>query len=100
MDITEGVVAVLSTSIVVGIPMTALAIRFALKPALETWLEVRKAVAPRVSGGELEGLKLRVAALEAVLEDRLSGGKASPLPMRGEGQGEGLSVRRERAIES
>ena len=43
MDIPEAVVAVLTTGMVIGFPMMALSLRFAVKPALETWLKVREA---------------------------------------------------------
>jgi len=75
MDITEAVVVVLVVGITVGLPMSALCLRFALKPTIEAWLKLREAYlrtpAP-VPQGELEGLKLRVAALEAVLDNRLA----------------------------
>ncbi|MBL8956332.1 MAG: hypothetical protein JNK82_36500 [Myxococcaceae bacterium] len=77
MDITEGVVTVLVVTIVVGLPMSALCLRFALKPTIEAWLKLREASlrpAPTPAQAELEGLKLRVAALEAVWETRLGAG--------------------------
>ena len=77
MDITEAVMIVLVVGIVVGLPMSALCLRFALKPTIEAWLKLREAtvrapVAP--AQAELEGLKLRIAALEAVWETRLGAG--------------------------
>ena len=72
MDITGGVVTVLVVSICVGLPIFGLTLRFALKPVLEAWLAMRDTRARPTD--ELDGLRLRVAALEAVWERRLGAG--------------------------
>ena len=83
MGIEEAVVAVLVVGMVVGMPMMALSVRLALKPAIEAWLKAREAVTPRP--GELEELKLRIAALEAVWEHRLGAGTLDPTRDLGHG---------------
>jgi hypothetical protein len=81
MGIEEAVVSVLVVGMVIGLPMLGLTLRFALKPLIEAWVRVRE-VRP-APAGELEGLKLRVAALEAVWEQRLGAGTLQPgRPMR------------------
>jgi hypothetical protein len=67
--------------IVVGIPMMAFSVRFALKPVVDAWLKIRESSlrpAPPPPAAELEALKLRVAALEAVWEHRLGSGTLKP----------------------
>ncbi len=76
MNVTEGVVAVLTTSIVIGLPMLALTLRFALKPVLDAYLKLKESNVRPVP--ELESLRMRVAALEAVWEKRLGGGTLEP----------------------
>ena len=80
MEATEAIVTVLVVSIVVGLPMMAFSVRFALKPAIEAWLKVRETYAQRAQPppAALEALKLRVAALEAVWEHRLGAGTLKP----------------------
>ena len=61
--------------------MFALSVRFALKPVVDAWLKVKEAQArpqPRLDAVELDTLKLRVAALEAVWEHRLGSGTLQP----------------------
>lgn len=72
MSITEAVVAVLVVSICVGLPVLGFTLRFALKPVLDAYVALKQA-APRRSD-EVEALRLRVAALEAVWEHRLGAG--------------------------
>ena len=72
MDITEGVVTVLVVSICVGLPVLGITLRFALKPVLDAYIALKQA-APRRSD-EVEALRMRVAALEAVWEQRLGAG--------------------------
>lgn len=72
MSVTEGVVSVLVVSICVGLPVLGFTLRFALKPVLDAYIALRQA-APR-RNDELEALRLRVAALEAVWEHRLGAG--------------------------
>ena len=81
MDTQEAIVAVLTVGMVVGLPMMALSLRFALKPVIEAWAKARELSTPRPSAahaGEVEALKLRVAALEAVWEHRLGAGTLQP----------------------
>lgn len=72
MTITEAVVAVLVVSICVGLPVFGLTLRFALKPLLDAYLAVK--ASGNVKQGEVEMLKTRIAALEAVWEHRLGAG--------------------------
>ena len=67
MDITTAFVAVFITGMVVGIPLLGLTIRLAIKPLVEAWTRLREGQSGGTSS-ELEALKLRVAALEAVFE--------------------------------
>jgi hypothetical protein len=67
MDITTALVAILITGMVVGIPLLGLTIRLAIKPLVEAWTRLRVGQ-PGSTSAELEALKLRVAALEAVFE--------------------------------
>jgi hypothetical protein len=67
MDITTAFVAVFVTGMVVGIPLLGLTIRLAIKPLVEAWTRLRERQ-PGSASTELEVLKLRVAALEAVFE--------------------------------
>ncbi len=81
MEITEAVVTVLVVGITVGLPMSALCLRFALKPTVEAWLKLRESYVRQPSPPaqtEVEALKLRVAALEAVWETRLGAGTLEP----------------------
>ena len=83
MDTLEAFVPVLVVGMVVGVPMFAVSIRIALKPVMEAWLKAREAQAAapqrsRADAAELEALKLRVAALEAVWENRLGSGTLQP----------------------
>jgi hypothetical protein len=80
MDVTQAAVSVFAIFIVVGLPMMAFSIRFAFKPALEAWLKMREAYARQATppAAELEALKLRVAALEAVWQHRLGAGTLKP----------------------
>lgn len=82
MSTQEAVVAVLTVGMVVGLPMMALSLRFALKPIVEAWAKARELSQPRQSPAqvaEVEALKLRVAALEAVWENRLGAGTLQPV---------------------
>ncbi|MBK7857621.1 MAG: hypothetical protein IPJ65_03125 [Archangiaceae bacterium] len=80
MDPYSAVVSVLVVGMLFGMPLFALSLRFAIKPVLEAWQKAREAAAPKpVSSKELEALKLRVAALEAVWENRLGGGALQPV---------------------
>lgn len=80
MDAYEAVVAVLVVGMVVGLPMMALSVRFALKPALDAWLEARRALEKqRTPAADVEAMKLRIAALEAVWEHRLGAGALEPV---------------------
>ncbi|MBX5483651.1 MAG: hypothetical protein IRZ16_17650 [Myxococcaceae bacterium] len=65
MDGTEAVVVVLVVAMTVGIPLAGLTVRFSIKPIVEAWVRVRESggVAP---AAELESLRQRVAALEAL----------------------------------
>ncbi len=72
MTITEAVVAVLVVSICVGMPVMGLTLRFALKPVLDAWLAARNGRTSETA--EVEALRTRVAALEAVWEHRLGAG--------------------------
>jgi hypothetical protein len=75
-NVTEAVVTVLVVAIVVGLPMFALTLRFAFKPLLEAYMRLREvSIKPTT---ELEALRVRVAALEAVWENRLGGGSLEP----------------------
>lgn len=82
MDALNAIVPVLVVGMVVGVPMFALSIRIALKPVMEAWLKAREAQPPpqriRADAAELEALKLRVAALEVVWEQRLGSGTLQP----------------------
>ena len=70
MTITEAVVAVLVVGICIGLPVFGLTLRFAFKPMLEAWRSVMPQPVRQGQPDELEGLKLRVAALEAISEHR------------------------------
>lgn len=72
MTITEAVVAVMVVSICVGMPVMGLTLRFALKPVLDAWLATKTGRTNETA--ELEALRTRVAALEAVWEHRLGAG--------------------------
>jgi hypothetical protein len=81
MNALDAIVPVLVVGMVVGVPMFALSIRIALKPVMEAWLKAREAQPPqrvRADEAELEALKLRVAALEVVWEQRLGAGTLQP----------------------
>jgi hypothetical protein len=67
MDTATAVVTIAVTTIVVGIPLLGLTIRLSVKPLVEAWTRLREGQ-PGSASAELEGLKLRVAALEAVFE--------------------------------
>ena len=67
MDTATAVVAIVITAMVVGIPLLGLTIRLSIKPLVEAWTRLREGQ-PASASAELEGLKLRVAALEAVFE--------------------------------
>lgn len=67
MDITTAFVAIFVTGMVVGIPLLGLTIRLAIKPLVEAWTRLRESQ-PGSAAAELEALKLRLAALEAVFE--------------------------------
>jgi hypothetical protein len=71
MDAITAFVAVFITTMVVGIPLLGLTLRLTVKPLLQAWTRLREAE-PRSTTAELEGLKLRVAALEAVFEAPLT----------------------------
>ncbi len=75
-NVVEGVTVVLVVGMVVGLPMLGLTIRFAFKPLVEAWLKLREASLKPST--ELEALRVRVAALEAVWEKRLGGGTLEP----------------------
>jgi len=80
MTITEAVVAVLVVSICVGLPIFGLTLRFALKPLLDAYLTARATGSAKE--GEVDALKVRVAALEAVWDHRLGAGTLdSVLPL-------------------
>jgi hypothetical protein len=81
MEIGQAVVSIFALTVVIGLPMMALCVRFALKPAIEAWLKVRETYARPAApppAAELEALKLRIAALEAVWEHRLGAGTLNP----------------------
>jgi hypothetical protein len=81
MEATQAIVSIFAITVVIGLPMMAFSVRFALKPALEAWLKVRESyVRPSVPppAAELEAIKLRIAALEAVWEHRLGAGTLKP----------------------
>ncbi|MBF5043123.1 MULTISPECIES: hypothetical protein [Myxococcaceae] len=67
MDATTAFVAIFITGMVVGIPLLGLTIRLSIKPLVDAWTRMRT-VQPGGTSAELEALKLRVAALEAVFE--------------------------------
>ena len=67
MDAITAFVAVFITTLVVGIPLFGLTLRLSVKPLVEAWARMR-AQERGGSTSELEALKLRVAALEAVFE--------------------------------
>lgn len=71
MDAITAVVTIFVTTMVVGIPLLGITLRLCVKPLLESWVRVRQAE-PRSTTAEMEGLKLRIAALEAVFEAPLS----------------------------
>jgi hypothetical protein len=72
MTITEAVMTVLVVGICVGLPVLGLTLRFAFKPMLEAWVSLKGARSGRDE--ELDTLRVRVAALEAVWEHRLGAG--------------------------
>jgi len=71
MSNTEAVVAVLTVGMVIGLPMFAFVLRFALKPVIDAYVALKQT--PQRSD-EVDALKMRVAALEAVWQRRLGGG--------------------------
>lgn len=71
MTIVEGVVAVLVVGTLFGIPLFALSLRFALKPAVEAWVRVREA--GRAQSPEVAALRARVAHLERLMDVRSDG---------------------------
>jgi hypothetical protein len=68
MDATTAFVAIFITAMVVGIPLLGLTIRMSIKPLVEAWTRLRETQSRGGAPAELEALKLRVAALEAVFE--------------------------------
>lgn len=82
MSEIEAVVAVLVVGMVVGLPMFGVVLRFALKPVIDAFIAVKQSQHAQHRGGEVDALRLRVAALEAVWEHRLGGGtlEAQHLP--------------------
>jgi hypothetical protein len=62
--------------ITVGMPMFALTLRFAFKPILDAYVRLREVKTH--DNREVEALKLRIAALEAVWEHRLGAGTLDP----------------------
>ena len=80
MDTTEAIMTVMVVGMVVGIPMMAVSVRLALKPMVEAWTRLREAETrrPATSAAELEAVKLRLAALEAIWEQRLGAGTLQP----------------------
>lgn len=81
METLDALVPVLVVGMVVGVPMMALSVRIALKPVVEAWLKLRETQLqqrPRAHDAELEAMKLRLAALEAVWEHRLGSGTLQP----------------------
>ena len=79
MNEAEAIVAVLVVGMVIGLPMSGLVLRFALKPVIDAFIAVKQSQHARERNGELDALRLRVAALEAVWERRLGGGTLEPL---------------------
>lgn len=80
MNVTEAVVAVLVVGICVGLPVLGITLRFALKPALDAYSSLKQAQPRR--NDEVEALRMRVAALEAVWERRLGAGNPDATPAR------------------
>lgn len=81
METLEALVPVLVVGMVVGVPMFAVSVRIALRPVVEAWVKLREAQLqqrPRAQDAELEAVKLRLAALEAVWEHRLGAGTLQP----------------------
>jgi hypothetical protein len=70
MDIVEGLVVIVALSVALGLPLFALTLRFAVKPLVVAYLEVTRPAPPATA--EVEELRARVAALEALLEQQLS----------------------------
>jgi uncharacterized membrane protein len=69
MNAVTAVAVVVIIAMVVGIPLLGVTLRLSIKPLVEAWLRLRE----RQSAGasiEVEALKLRVAALEAMLESQ------------------------------
>lgn len=69
MEPVEAVVTVMIVGMTVGIPLLGITIRLSIKPLVEAWMRLREAQTTRPTG-DIEGLKMRVAALEAILESR------------------------------
>lgn len=69
MDATEAIMVVLVVGMTVGIPLLGVTIRLSIRPLVDAWVKLREAQTGQASG-DIEGLKMRVAALEAVLETR------------------------------
>jgi hypothetical protein len=74
-EILNAMAPILIVGIMFGIPLTAWAIRFTSKSVIEAWVKLRESEKiPQSQQVEFEALKLRVAALEAVWEQRLGAG--------------------------
>lgn len=66
MDPYEAVTTVMVVGMLLGIPLLGITVRISIRPMVDAWVRLREAQARPVN--EVEGLKLRVAALEAILE--------------------------------
>lgn len=74
-EILNAIAPIIIVGIICGIPLMAWAIRFTSKSVIEAWIKLRESEKlPQNQQVEFEALKLRVAALEAVWEQRLGAG--------------------------
>ena len=74
-EILNALAPIIIVGVVCGIPLTAFAVRLTAKSLMETWMKLRESERlPQAQQVEFEALKLRVAALEAVWEQRLGAG--------------------------
>ena len=74
-EILNAIAPILIVGIICGIPLMAWAIRLTSKSIIEAWVKLRESEKiPQSQQVEFEALKLRVAALEAVWEQRLGAG--------------------------
>ncbi|WP_426755267.1 hypothetical protein [Myxococcus sp. Y35] len=79
MDVMEGVVILLTTAMVVGVPLFGLTLRFSLKPLVEAFIRLKEV---QYGGADVKLLRERVAYLERVLEAHGLMDDHTPLALR------------------